>query len=221
MDQERIAAFINSFDTSGPTPLGELEEKAKQERIPIIRHEMLDFLHVFLELKKPESILEAGTGTGFSASFFASATEAGSRITTIEKDPGRAERARENFRYLGYDQKITLIEGDVLEIFHELEGPYDFIFMDAAKGQYINLLPDVLRLLAPGGILISDNVLQEGDMLESHYLVERRNRTICKRMREYLYALKHTPELITTIVPIGDGAAVSVKSRGTKRENTC
>ena len=103
------------------------------------------------------------------------------------------------------------MEGDATEILKELEGPYDLIFMDAAKGQYIHFLPDVKRLLAPGAILVSDNVLQDGDIIESHYIVERRNRTIYKRMREYLYELTHSDELVTAVMPIGDGITVSTK----------
>ena len=83
--------------------------------------------------------------------------------------------------------------------------------MDAAKGQYIHFLPDVLRLLEPGGVLVSDNVLQDGDLIESHYIVERRNRTIYKRMREYLYVLKHDERLETAVIPLGDGVTVSTR----------
>ncbi len=109
------------------------------------------------------------------------------------------------------EERITFLEGDALEILKELKGSFDFIFMDAAKGQYIHFLPEVLRLLEKDGILVSDNVLQEGDIIESHFAVERRNRTIYKRMREYLYELKHDARLLTSIVPVGDGAAVSVR----------
>ena len=211
MELDRISAFINSMETDPDPVLNRIEMQAKAEGIPIIRHEMLSFLQVFLELKKPSEILEAGTGTGFSASFFASVTSGSCRITTIEKDPERIARARSNFEAAGYARRITLLEGYAQELLKDLKGPYDFIFMDAAKGQYLSFFPEVMRLLAPGGILISDNVLQEGDILESRFVVERRNRTIFKRMREYLYTLKHTPGLLTSIVPIGDGAAVSIK----------
>ena len=103
------------------------------------------------------------------------------------------------------------MEGDATEILKELDGTYDVIFMDAAKGQYINFLPDILRLLSPGGLLISDNVLQDGDIIESRFAVTRRNRTIHARMREYLYELKHHPELETVILPVGDGVTLSTK----------
>lgn len=139
-------------------------------------------------------------------------------ITTIENYEKRIPIARENFRRAGKEDRITFLTGDAGEILPTLSGRYDMIFMDAAKGQYIHWLPEVVRLLAPGGILLSDNVLQEGELIESHYLVERRNRTIYKRMREYLYELKHHPQLLTSIVPLGDGISLSVK-RGNYEKN--
>ena len=157
------------------------------------------------------SILEVGTAVGFSALLFCEYAPEGAQITTIEKYEKRIPVARENFRRGGKEAQITLLEGDAAEILSSLTETYDFIFMDAAKGQYIHFLPDVMRLLEVGGVLVSDNVLQDGDIIESHYVVERRNRTIYKRMREYLYELKHDERLITSIVPIGDGATVSVR----------
>ena len=103
-----------------------------------------------------------------------------------------------------------------MEIIKTLDGSYDFIFMDAAKGQYIHFLPEVLRLLDEHGVLITDNVLQDGDVIESHFVVERRNRTIHKRMREYLFELTHNPELLTSVVPLGDGIAITMKQQKTE-----
>ena len=134
-------------------------------------------------------------------------------ITTIEKYEKRIPIAKANFERLTPPGRITLLEGDATEILTTLEGPYDFIFMDAAKGQYINFLPDILRLLSPGGILLSDNVMQDGDILESRYVVERRNRTIYARMRDYLYEITHNDQLTTVILPVGDGVTISVKEQ--------
>ena len=162
-------------------------------------------------MRKPTSILEVGCAIGFSALLMSEYGPKDCHITTIEKYEKRIPVARENFRRAGKEEQITLLEGDAAEILGELAGPYDMIFMDAAKGQYIHFLPDVMRLLSPGGILLSDNVLQDGDILESRFAVTRRNRTIHSRMREYLYALKHHPELETVILPVADGVTVSVK----------
>lgn len=207
---ERIVTFINSLDTKNSELLEMIEKEARRDDVPIIRREMQSFLRVLLMLKKPANVLEVGTAVGFSALLMSESVPAGCRITTIENYEKRIPVARENFRRAGKEEQITLIEGDAADVLKTLDGPYDFIFMDAAKGQYIHFLPEILRLLQPGGCLVSDNVMQDGDVIESRFAVERRNRTIHARMREYLYELKHHPELETTIIPLGDGVAVSV-----------
>ena len=211
--QERMAAYIHSLDSGNGEFLDALERKALSEEVPIIRPDMQSFLKVLLSVHRPERILEVGTAVGFSAILMAQNTDDTCQITTIEKYEKRIPEARENFRLAGLGNRITLLEGDALEVMGRLSEPYDMVFMDAAKGQYIHFLPEALRLLRTGGILVSDNVLQDGDIIESHYAVERRNRTIYKRMREYLYVLKHTQGLLTSIVPVGDGAAVTVKQQ--------
>ncbi len=208
---ERMTTYINSLDR-GHTPfLEDLYQEAKDTYVPIIRREMQSFLKVFLMIHQPRRILEVGAAIGFSSIFMAEYDPADAKITTIENYDKRIPIARENIRKAGYEDRITLIEGDAQDVLKTLEGTYDLIFMDAAKGQYIHFLPDILRLMHPGSVLISDNVLQDGDLIESHFLVERRNRTIYKRMREYLYELKHHPDLETSIVPLGDGITLSVK----------
>ncbi|MCI8665735.1 MAG: O-methyltransferase [Dorea sp.] len=208
---ERIVTFIHSLETPENMILEEIEQEAIDAHVPIIRKETQSFLKVVLMMKQPSQILEIGTAIGFSAILMSEYMPEDGRITTIEKYEKRIPIARENFRRAGKEGQITLIEGDALEVMGALEGTYDFIFMDAAKGQYIHYLPDVLRLLSDGGVLMSDNVLQDGDVIESRFAVERRNRTIHSRMREYLYELKHHRQLITSILPLGDGIALSVK----------
>ena len=209
--QERMRTYINSLDCGNGTFLDALERRALADEVPIIRQDMQSFLKVLLALHRPRRILEVGTAVGFSAILMAQETDEACTVTTIEKYEKRILQARENFEASGFGARITLLEGDALEVMRQLNEPYDLIFMDAAKGQYIHFLPEALRLLRTGGVLVSDNVLQDGDIIESHYAVERRNRTIYKRMREYLYVLKHTDGLLTSIVPVGDGAAVTVK----------
>ena len=209
--EERMKAYINSLDTGNTPFLDELEEQALADYVPVIRREMQSFLKVMLKLKQPLRILEVGTAVGFSTLLFCEYAPEGARITTIEKYEKRIPIARDNFKRAGRENQIRFLEGDAAEILGTLDERFDFIFMDAAKGQYIHFLPDVMRLLEVGGILISDNVLQDGDIIESHYAVERRNRTIYKRMREYLYQLKHDERLMTSILPIGDVATLSVR----------
>lgn len=208
---ERFVTYINSLDSGHSPFLEELEREAKESFVPVIRREMQSFLQVFLAMHQPKTILEVGTAVGFSAILMCENLPADSHITTIENYEKRIPIARENFRRSGYEERITLLEGDAAQLLKTLEGPYDFIFMDAAKAQYIRFLPEVLRLMQPGSVLISDNVLQDGDIIESRFAVERRNRTIHKRMREYLYALKHDPRLVTSIIPLGDGITMSVR----------
>lgn len=208
---ERMVTYINSLD-EGHTPfLEELERQARKDNVPIIRREMQSFLKVLLAATRPQRILEVGTAVGFSALLMCEYNPVPCQMVTIENYEKRIPIARENFKKAGREEQIQLLVGDAADILKTLEGPFDFIFMDAAKGQYLHFLPEVLRLLRQGGILVSDNVLQEGDIIESKFAVERRNRTIYKRMREYLYELKHNEELVTSLIPLGDGVALSTK----------
>ena len=211
---ERIRDYIHSLEPSQGDLCDAIAKEALASYVPIIKKETGAFLKTLVAAKQPKAILEVGTAVGYSALLMAGCMPEDGHITTIEKYEPRIPVAKENFKKAGLEDKITLLEGDAEEILDSLEGPFDFIFMDAAKGQYLHWLPLILRLLAPGGMLVSDNVLQDGDIVQSRYAVERRNRTIHGRMREYLYRLKHMEELETAVIPIGDGVTVSVKRVG-------
>lgn len=208
---ERMVTYIRSLEVPESAVIEAIEQEASRDRVPIIRKEMQSFLKVLLMIKRPMRILEVGAAVGFSSILMSEYMPEGGHITTIENYDKRIPIARANFKRAGKEEQIDLIEGDALEVMHGLEGPYDLIFVDAAKGQYIHYLPEVMRLLGTDGVLVSDNVLQEGDIIESRFAVERRNRTIHSRMREYLYELKHHDQLQTSIIPLGDGVALSVK----------
>lgn len=208
---ERVVAYINSMDCGNSDICNIIEKEAIADEVPIIRKEMGNLLKVLLQLVQPERILEVGTAVGYSSILMSENMPENCKITTIENYDKRIPVAKKNFKRAGKEDVITLIEGDALEVLKTLEGPYDFIFMDAAKGQYINYLPDVKRVLRKGGLLISDNILQEGEIVESRYAVTRRNRTIHTRIREYVYELTHSEDFVTSIVPIGDGITLSVK----------
>lgn len=208
---ERFTAYINSLENGNPSYLDELEAYSKKTQVPIIRKETQSLIRTLLVMNKPKRILEVGTAIGFSALFMMEFMPKDGHITTIEKYEKRIPLARENFKRFDTDERITLIEGDAADVLKRLEGPFDFIFMDAAKGQYIHFLPEVLRLLETGGVLLSDNVLQDGDVIQSRFAVTRRDRTIHKRMRDYLYTLKKHEQLETAILTLGDGVALSVK----------
>ena len=212
-DNERIITFINSLETENSELLEVIEQEALDAYIPIIKKETQSFLKVLLKIHKPIRILEVGTAVGFSALLMSENTPEGCKIVTIENYEKRALIAEENFKRMSKENDISLIRGDAMQVLKELEKPFDFIFMDAAKAQYIHFFPDVLRLLNHGGVLFSDNVLQDGDIIESRFAIEKRNRTIHDRMREYLYLLKHHDELTTSIISLGDGVAVSYKQK--------
>lgn len=209
--EERLVDYLHSLETENSEILEQIEQEALNDGVPIIRKEMQSFLKVLLRIKKPLRILEVGAAVGFSAILMSEYAPEDCRITTIENYDKRIPIARNNFKRAEKEERITLIEGDAMEVLQKLEGPYDFVFMDAAKGQYIAYLPEVLRILSPEGILVSDNVLQNGEIIESRFVVERRARTIHSRMREYLYTLKHHEALETSVIPLGDGVALSIK----------
>ena len=210
--EERITSFINSMNHDDEGIVGVIEREAIADEVPIVRKETKEWIKTMLLIKKPVRVLEVGTAVGFSAIYMSRFLPENGHITTIEKWQPRIDKAKENFIRAGVCDKITLLEGDAADWLKKLTEPFDFIFMDAAKGQYIHFLPDVIRLLEKDGVLISDNVLQDGEVLDSKYVVTRRNRTIHSRMREYLYTLKNHDELETSILPLGDGVALSVKT---------
>ena len=216
---ERMVTYIRSLERPENPVIEAIEQEALENFVPIIRKETQSFLKVMMLMNRPARVLEVGTAVGFSAILMSEYLPEGSRITTIENYEKRIPIARNNFKRAGKEEQITLIEGDALEVMKTLEGPYDFIFMDAAKVQYIHYMPEAVRLLADGGILMSDNVLQDGDIIESRFAVERRNRTIHSRMRDYLYELKHSNVLETSIIPLGDGVALSIKKKKEEKEN--
>lgn len=214
--EERIAAYINSLDKELSPQLYELENEAKSSAVPIISKEAQGVIRFFLSLIKPRHILEVGTAIGFSALFMSEYSPKDSRITTIEKVPMRLVEARRNLsddRH-PYRDKISLLEGEALEILKKLvkgKEKYDLIFLDAAKAQYMNFLPELMQLIDEGGLLITDNVLQDNTVINSRYSISRRDRTIHTRMREYLYTITHMDELDTLILPVGDGISISYR----------
>lgn len=212
--EPRLVEYLNSLETELPEHLAKLESYAIEHEVPIIRKEAQSLLKFFLELKQPKRILEVGTAIGFSASLLCEYMPKDCHLTTIEKVPMRIVEAEKNLAALKRSQDVTFLTGDAEEVLKNLKeqgNQYDFVFMDAAKAQYMSFLARILPMLPAGALLITDNVLQEGSIIESKYSITRRDRTIHMRMREYLYELKHNEALTTSIVAVGDGMALSVK----------
>lgn len=210
----RITEYLHSLEISRGELLDTIEKKAIEDGVPIIRSETAALLRSLTAALRPENILEIGTAVGYSALQMCQVMPENCHITTIEKYEKRIPEAKENFRKAGEESRITFLEGDADMWLKELKGKqFDLVFMDAAKGQYLNWLPLLLDLMPVGAVLISDNVLQDGDVVQSRFAVQRRNRTIHSRMRKYLYELKHMEEFETAVIPIGDGVTISTRIR--------
>ena len=209
---ENVTDYLRSLIREEDAFLERIEREARKNHVPIVKPETKEFLKLLVLMKQPMKILEVGTAVGFSSLYMHKFQPEGGTVVTIERNEGRILKAEANFAEAGVQNAVTLLKGDAVQILKELSGSFDFIFMDAAQGQYIRFFEHILRLLPAGGILVSDNVLQDGDIVRSRYAVERRDRTIHKRMREYLYTLKNHPLLETSVLPVGDGVAVSMKT---------
>ena len=210
IDSERLSIYLNSIERDNTELLNLIEKEAISSYVPIIRKDMQYLLRTLLTMNRPKKILEVGTAIGFSAILMGEFTDSDCMITTIENYEKRIPIARDNIKRAGMEDRITLIEGDAQDVLKEIDDTFDFVFMDAAKGQYINFLPDIERLTESGSVIVTDNVLQDGDILESHFIVDRRNRTIHKRIRDYLYELCQDERYDTTILSVGDGVALTV-----------
>ena len=192
--------------------LKELEEYAKEPYIPIIQREVAQFLKVLFSYTPPKRLLEIGTAIGYSAIYFSGIMAQDGEIVTIERNPDMIAKAKENFKVAGIENRVTLMEGDAAQVLPSLEGEFDLIFLDAAKGQYSKFLPHVLRLLKTGGTLITDNILYRG-IVASEDTAPRKHITIARNLRGYLYEITHHEQLETSVIPLGDGVGISRKTK--------
>ncbi len=193
--------------------LGRLQSYGYENGYPIIPKDSVALMAVILALVRPKEILELGTAIGFSACFMTDYLEKGGRVTTVDRYPEMIEEAKENIIKLGKTNSIRMIEGDINEVVSSLDGSFDIIFMDGGKGQYINILPDCLRLLRTGGVLIADDVMLDGEIGKERLEVKRRNRTTWTRLREFLDALCSDESLETSLLTIGGGMALCRKKK--------
>lgn len=198
--------------------LKEIRDQANREGTPLLMEETARFLEILVKLKKPERILEAGTATGYSSILMCNALGGNVYIDTAELDFHSVSVANQNIKAAGYIDCIHIIAGDILDVFSNLQGPYDMIFMDAAKGSYLDVLPFCTRLLKDEGLLVSDNVLYKGMIADPTQDIKK-HRTIIRKMREYLDFLCNEGTYSTSLIPIGDGVAVSVKNIKRTGEN--
>lgn len=219
MDRPVINSDVREFLRTGQKPLpgilGEIEQDAHERRVPIIPHETVVFLNLLLGRIKPQQILEIGTAIGFSSSLMAQHVGEGGQVTTIDRYEKMITEAKQNYEKQGITDKVTLLEGDAADVLPTLEGPYDMIFMDSAKAKYYDFLPECMRLLKVGGMLIVDDVLQGGTILEPKENIPRRVRTIHRKLNLFLDVVLKHPSLESSILPLGDGLLLVVKQEDT------
>ena len=208
--REYVTHYIRKITPEQKGVLKELEKYAKDYHVPIVQPEVAQLILVLAKTVQPMSILEVGTAIGYSAILLSQTLKPNGKIISIERYDKMIEQAKQNIEKAGLEDTIQVVPGEAEEILAQLEGQFDYIFIDAAKGKYSAFLPHCLRLLRTGGLLISDNVLYQG-MIASDKLVVRRKKTIVTRMRQYLHTISHHPQLESSIIPIGDGVAVSCK----------
>lgn len=223
MDRERISSYLHSLETEQNNVINDIEVFAGEHNIPIAKKDTVSFLQIVTKIKKPLRILEVGTAIGYSAILMTMSAGEGCETVSIEKKEenyrlaiANIERAKKEGLLDG--KKISLILGDAAKELQRLDGEFDLIFMDAAKAQYVVWLPLIKRLLSDGAVLFSDNVFQDETIFESKFAIERRDRTIHKRMRQYLYELTHSSCFVTSILPVGDGVALSIYNKGKSDE---
>lgn len=207
----QIRDYIEAVMPERSPILEAMHTYAIANQVPIIKPEMESFLRFMVTMHQPKRMLEIGTAIGFSAGLMLEAAPEGATVTTLEKSPKMIELATNNIKALNLTDQVTIVEGDGVETIKTLKGPYDLIFIDAAKGQYLNYFEDSMRLLKSGGIMVADNILQDGLIAKSRFAIPRRQRTIHGRMRTFVKTLMDHPELTTTVLPIADGATVSIR----------
>lgn len=193
--------------------LKEIEDYAKGNSVPIVQKDVANLLKFMVNLNKPCRILELGTAIGYSAILMCTNSTPSTKIVSVERDEAMVLKARENIKRYNLEGNIEVIEGDCLEVLENMEEEFDFIFIDAGKGHYNHMLPHCLRILRKDGMIFADNVLFRG-MVASRELLIRRKITIVKRMQKYLNLVCKDPNLLTTVLPIGDGVAITKRKDG-------
>ena len=206
--EEKVTKFINETIKKNSHFMCELEKGAREEHIPVIHNEAGRFLSVLISILKPKRILEIGTAIGYSAILMHSACEGDVKITTIERDPSMIERAKVNLKKAGIDGDVTILEGDALEKIKDAQGVFDFVFIDAAKGQYMKFFEEISKKVQSGSVIVTDNVLFMGKVAEEG-IPPRKHRTIVVNLREYLNMLCSDERYDTSIIPLGDGMAIT------------
>ena len=212
-----IESYMNEVQPLCGGTLGEIQAEALRDGLPVIPPAVARFIATLLAIHRCSRVLEIGCAVGFSAALMSRCLEDAGHVTTMDRYPQMIAKARENFARLGIEDRVTILDGDARDILPALSGPFDFVFLDAAKGQYPLFFPECVRLLRPGGVLLADNVLQGGQTAAGRLEIKRRQRTTHTRMRAFLREACNTPGLESSIIPIGDGLLLACKTREDKQ----
>ena len=210
--KQEIVDFMRNRQMQVTGPLKELEDFARKENIPIIPHETVAYFRFLMETMQPKNILEIGTAIGFSALLMAQHSPE-SKITTIDRNPEMIGFAKANFAKFDSRQQITLLEGDAVDVLSTLTESYDFVFMDSAKSKYIIFLPEILKHLEVGGVVVLDDIFQGGDVAKDIMEVRRGQRTIYRGIQRLFEATLDNPSLTASLVPLGDGILMLRKNK--------
>ena len=210
--KQEIVDFMRNRQMQVTKPLKELEDFARKENIPIIPHETVAYFRFLMETIQPKNILEIGTAIGFSALLMAQHAPE-SKITTIDRNPEMIGFAKANFAKFDSRQQITLLEGDAVDVLSTLTESYDFVFMDSAKSKYIIFLPEILKHLEVGGVVVLDDIFQGGDVAKDIMEVRRGQRTIYRGLQRLFEATLDNPSLTASLVPLGDGILMLRKNK--------
>lgn len=187
--------------------LDEIEKFGRENKIPILLDDSLEFITNMLNEIKPHRLLEIGTAIGFSAISFSKYLKENGRIDTIEIESLRVEQALQNIEKVGVKDKIRVLEGDALDILPYLQEEYDVIFIDAAKGKYNEFFEHAMRLCKKGGYIIADNVLYKG-MVQSDYN-KHKQRTAVNKLRTFIDSVLNNEKLDAKLLDIGDGLIIA------------
>ncbi|MBL1228978.1 O-methyltransferase [Enterococcus sp. BWB1-3] len=213
--KKELLDFMREKQKKLPGELGVVEEEAHADGVPVIPHETVVFLQFLLGQIKPKNILEIGAAIGFSSSLMAQYVGEDGHVTTIDRFDVMIKKAKKTYERLNLTDKVTLLEGEAADILPTLNESYDFIFMDSAKSKYIEFLPNCLRLLRVGGVLMVDDVFQAGTILEPLEDIPRGKRAIHRKLNEFLETVMAHPDLTSSLVPLGDGIILITKENET------
>jgi predicted O-methyltransferase YrrM len=208
-----VERYLHGLNRLEDPLLAEIAREGAARELPLVDAEVGALLRVLVASTDASRVLEIGTAIGYSGIWLAGALPPGGRLLTMEVDPDRARDARAYFARAGLADRASVIVGDAQRMLAKVAGPFDLIFQDGDKALYVPLLDRLVELLRPGGLLVSDNVLWNGEVIPGYVSPPERDAASTRAIADYNERLTAHPRLMTAIVPLRDGVAVSVRRR--------